>query len=223
MSTNYRNYIGTEKHYDIGAALQFNLATILGLREHHKFLDIGCGSLRLGRLLIPYLNKGNYYGLEPNYWQVEEGIKNEVGEDLIEIKKPSFSDDDAFSLTTFGTKFDFIWAFGIFTHAHQKEIVRCFDEFTECSNDSTMLIANFVVGENNSNLDEWRYPGFAPYRANFFERLAEERSLKFQLINYPQFIEAKKWFIVSKNDAKDIVEEIGEESKFYKKFREQIL
>ncbi len=223
MPTNYRNYIGTEHHYDIGAMLQFNLATMLGLRGHHKFLDIGCGSLRLGRLLIPYLDRGNYYGIEPNYWQVEKGIENEVGRDLVEIKKPSFSQDDAFTLTTFNTKFDFVWAFGIFTHAHQKEIIRCLDEFTECSHDDTLLVANFVVGENNSDRDKWSYPGFAPYRIDFFEKLAKERNLNFQLINYPQFIKSKKWFILSKKNSKSIIEKIGEESNFYEGFRKQIL
>ncbi len=221
MPTNYRNYLGTEKHYDVGAALQFNLATILGLREHHKFMDIGCGSLRLGRLLIPYLEKGNYYGLEPNWWQVEEGIKKEVGQGLIDMKDPNLSNSDSFEMS-FGVEFDFVWAFGIFTHATRDQIKKCFDEFVRESHDNTMLVANFVEG-NDSNTDEWRYPGFVPYSPSFFENMAEERGLKFRLINYPQFIESKKWFIVSKNDARDIVEEIGEESKFYKKFREQIL
>ena len=86
----YRAYVGPPERYDIIAAMTFNLLTTIGLRQHHKLLDIGCGSLRVGRLLIPYLNIGKYYGLEPNKWLVEQGIKSETGHDLIAIKKPKF-------------------------------------------------------------------------------------------------------------------------------------
>jgi SAM-dependent methyltransferase len=60
-------------NYFMGAT-QFRLLTTLGLREHHSLLDFGCGSLRAGRLLIPYLLPGRYYGLEPNRCLIEDGI-----------------------------------------------------------------------------------------------------------------------------------------------------
>jgi hypothetical protein len=72
------------------AAMTFNLLTTLGLRQHHSLLDVGCGSLRIGRLLIPYLNRGKYFGVEPNEWLVQEGIKRELGDALLEIKRPTF-------------------------------------------------------------------------------------------------------------------------------------
>ena len=61
----YRAYVGPPEDYDLIAAMTFNLLTTLGLRQHHSLLDIGCGSLRIGRLLIPYLNRGKYFGVEP--------------------------------------------------------------------------------------------------------------------------------------------------------------
>jgi hypothetical protein len=86
----YRAYIGPPEDYDLVAAMSFNLLTTLGLRQHHSVLDVGCGSLRIGRLLIPYLNAGNYVGIEPNRWLVEEGIQRETGRDQIRIKQPRF-------------------------------------------------------------------------------------------------------------------------------------
>ena len=86
----YRAYVGPPEDYDLIAAMTFNLLTTLGLRQHHSLLDIGCGSLRIARLLIPYLNRGKYFGVEPNQWLVEEGIRREVGESLVEIKHPTF-------------------------------------------------------------------------------------------------------------------------------------
>src|SRR5437879_12824633 len=76
----YRAYVGPPEDYDLIAAMTFNLLTTLGLRQHHSLLDVGCGSLRIGRLLIPYLNRGKYFGVEPAEWLVAEGIKQELGE-----------------------------------------------------------------------------------------------------------------------------------------------
>ena len=53
----------------------------LELDGDERVLDIGCGSLRAGRLFIPYLLPGHYYGLEPEKWVVDEAIKNEIGEE----------------------------------------------------------------------------------------------------------------------------------------------
>jgi len=86
----YRAYVGPPDRYDLVAAMTFNLLTTLGLRQHHALLDVGCGSLRIGRLLIPYLNKDKYVGIEPNEWLVREGIRNEIGETLVPIKRPKF-------------------------------------------------------------------------------------------------------------------------------------
>src|SRR4026208_1796303 len=81
--SHYRAYVGPPADYDLIAAMTFNLLTTLGLRQHDALLDVGCGSLRVGRLLIPYLNKKKYFGFEPNDWLVQDGIKNEIGESLV--------------------------------------------------------------------------------------------------------------------------------------------
>src|ERR1041385_3836368 len=86
----YRAYVGPPEDYDLIAAMTFNLLTTLGLRQHHSLLDVGCGSLRIGRLLIPYLNRGKYFGVEPNEWLIKEGIRRELGQSLVQIKCPTF-------------------------------------------------------------------------------------------------------------------------------------
>src|SRR3972149_10720697 len=91
----YRAYVGPPKDYDLVAAMTFNLLTTLGVRQHHTVLDIGCGSLRIGRLLVPYLNVGNYVGIEPNKWLVDDGIQREIGQDQIRIKQPQFYFSDS--------------------------------------------------------------------------------------------------------------------------------
>jgi cyclopropane fatty-acyl-phospholipid synthase-like methyltransferase len=44
-----RAYVGPPEDYDLIAAMTFNLLTTLGLRQHHSLLDVGCGSLHIGR------------------------------------------------------------------------------------------------------------------------------------------------------------------------------
>ena len=79
----YRYAVGMRHGYDRMAAVQLSLLWALGLREQHTLCDVGCGSLRGGRLLIPYLAPGNYYGIEPNQRLVADAIEHEVGAELL--------------------------------------------------------------------------------------------------------------------------------------------
>lgn len=44
--------------------LQFDYLVRHGLKPDMRLLDIGCGNLRAGRLLIDHLEAGNYYGID---------------------------------------------------------------------------------------------------------------------------------------------------------------
>jgi hypothetical protein len=54
-AAHYTAFVGPPDQYDLMGATQFRLLTTLGLRDYHRLLDFGCGSLRVGRLLISYL------------------------------------------------------------------------------------------------------------------------------------------------------------------------
>ena len=105
-AAHYRAYVGPPADYDLIAGQTLGLLFAAGLRETHTLLDLGCGSLRAGRLLIPYLRPGHYYGIEPNRWLVDEGIARELGADLVARKRPTFRYVDDFSAGGFGTRFD---------------------------------------------------------------------------------------------------------------------
>src|SRR5215471_7701013 len=128
----YTAYVGPPSEYDVMGATQFRLLTTLGLREHHSLLDFGCGSLRAGRLLIPYLLPGRYHGVEPNGWLLDDAIAHELGRDLIEIKKPKFRHEHDFSAAHFGVQFDFILAQSIFSHAGRDVVATALASFRAC-------------------------------------------------------------------------------------------
>ena len=92
-SHDYRAFVGPPENYDLVSAMQFNLLTLLGLKEHHFLLDVGCGSLRGGKLFIPYLVAEHYFGIEPEQWLIEEGLRHEIGDDIMDIKRPVLQDN----------------------------------------------------------------------------------------------------------------------------------
>jgi SAM-dependent methyltransferase len=103
--------------------LQFDFLKAKGLLPHHNLLDIGCGCLRAGVKIVPYLNDGHYYGLDINASLLEAG-KVELANAGIE-KTVNLLVDDSFNASQFGVKFDFAIAQSVFTHIHANLITHC--------------------------------------------------------------------------------------------------
>jgi SAM-dependent methyltransferase len=54
----------TQEHWIEIGKMQFDYLVSHGLQPSHRFLDIGCGNLRLGSQLIPYLDCQLYTGID---------------------------------------------------------------------------------------------------------------------------------------------------------------
>src|SRR5687767_12377952 len=160
----HRMFVGPPDKYDLVAAMQFNILTLLGLREHHFLLDVGCGSLRAGRLFIPYLLPDRYYGIEPETWLIKTGFRRELGDDIGLVKRPSFSHDRDFTLTTFDRPFDFVLAQSIFSHASPRQIVRCLSQAGQVLKPRGIFAATYFEGDVDYAGDAWVYPGCVTYR-----------------------------------------------------------
>ena len=87
--------------------LQFHFLVKQGLRPDHVFLDIACGSLRAGRLLIPYLAPGSYLGIDKHAELIEAGKAKEIEGDVLEARHPEFVVSDCFSFENFSKRPDF--------------------------------------------------------------------------------------------------------------------
>ena len=203
----YRAYIGPPQNYDLIAAMSFNLLTTFGLRQYHSILDIGCGSLRVGRLLIPYLNSGKYTGIEPNEWLVKEGIKNEIGEDLINIKKPNFYFDDNLCRLKEGLSFDFAFAQSIFSHCTIEKIKQWLEELSARLKSEGVFLATFVKGEkdffNKAGVTEkdfegkgWIYPKIVSYKPETMAAIAQNAGFHFQILDWKH--PRQTWALFSK-------------------------
>jgi SAM-dependent methyltransferase len=94
-----------------------------GLRPHHRLLDVGCGMLRGGVKFIPYLERGNYYGIDIRQGMLDAG-RNELKLAGITGKEPNLRCTDDFDVD-FGVKFDYAIAQSVFTHVPLNSVQRC--------------------------------------------------------------------------------------------------
>lgn len=180
----YRAYVGPSQDYDLISAMVFNLLTSVGLRQHHRVLDIGCGSLRVGRLLIPYLNQGNYFGVEPNEWLVSDGILNEIGQNQIEIKQPTFSFRSSLEEFDYSLNVDFAVAQSIFSHCSKSLIREWLAQIVFHLKDNGALFATFLISKKDFEGKGWIYPGCVKYTTHTMANLAAEFGFEFEIINW---------------------------------------
>lgn len=207
-----RAFVGAAEGYDIMAATQFSIMTLLGLRQDHYFLDIGCGSLRGGRLFIPYLEPERYHGIEPEAWLVEHGIEHEVGRDLIDIKRPVFSDNNQFRLSIFDQQFDFVLAQSNFSHASRSQIASCLEEAGKVMAPGALFVATFLMGERDYAGDAWVYPGCVTYTLDTMRALGKEQGLACRAIDWPHAAQ-QTWLIFAHEENAEQIPDLEDSTK----------
>tara|TARA_Y100000389_G_C17437550_1_gene506461 strand:- start:1204 stop:1956 length:753 start_codon:yes stop_codon:yes gene_type:complete len=196
---NYKAYVGPPDRYDFMGATQFRLLTTLGLRSQHKLLDFGCGSLRSGKLFIPYLDKANYFGQDPNQWLIDEGIKNELGESIINIKKPNFSNLNNFEIG-FKEKFDFVVAQSIFSHTSLKLTKKGLLAIYNALSDDGLAVVTIIEGDDYIGEEEWVYPECTTFQPSTIKNIMNQIGCNWRRLYW--FHPKQTWFILSKKKSR---------------------
>lgn len=148
----HRAYVGgvdSDSWYSIGKR-QYHFLVSEGLRSDHKFIDIACGSLRLGQYLIPMLSDGCYFGLEGEPKLVEAGLKKELMFDLAKLKKAQFAFNYDFDFSEFDD-FDYAIAQSLFTHLTLVDIEKCFHNLRDKAHVGSRFYSTFFEGDSASN------------------------------------------------------------------------
>lgn len=182
--------------------LQFNYLTKNGLKPHHYFLDVGCGSLRGGIHFIRYLLPKHYFGIDIDEDLLKAGLKEvEVGK--LEYKKPYLLKMGDFNFKKLKQKFDYALAQSVFTHLPLNSIIRCiiniekvlvkrgrfYATFFECSKKKFCLEELIHRSVDGSNIKTYFDQDPYHYSFNVFKWICTNTCLKVKYIgdwNHPR-------------------------------------
>lgn len=119
----HRDIIGGR--WDETGIIQMELLTSQGLKPKHCLLDIGCGPLRTGCRLVPFLNPGNYWGTDLSGQLMQKGWREELTEaDRARLPKSQLIEDKDFSFPALPDHFDYLFCFAVFTHLPMNHLRR---------------------------------------------------------------------------------------------------
>ncbi len=150
----------------------FHMLTQQGLLPRHCLLDFGCGALRVGRWLIPFLNKGNYFGIEPNLWLVEMARLEEMSEEAFAAKRPTFDGNEDFRLDVFDRRFDYVLISDIFMHAADHQIDTILEGVSQVLEPGGVCILDMLVDSKSSPhwWTWWVYPHVIKHQVSCLQK-----------------------------------------------------
>jgi len=198
---NYRAYVGPPAQYDFMGATQFCLLTGLGLCEDHHVVDIGCGSLRAGRLLLQYLLPGRYHGIEPNSWLWQQALDREIGRDIQAKKAPRFSTEENFQLSDVAdASADFIIAQSIYSHTGLDLFATSIHAAARCLSPTGQLLFTAILPDSTgvknmplgAEIAGWVYPGCTCFTHEIILQVCADAGLHVQQLNW--FHPRQVWF-----------------------------
>lgn len=122
---------------------QFGFMREKGLKPSDVFIDVGCGSLRGGVHFIPYLEAGNYLGIEKQAELLEAGVQHEIDTALMAEKKPELVVSDRFEFEHFSKEASFAFAGSVFSHLVAGDIDLCLGNLRGKARDGCKFYATY--------------------------------------------------------------------------------
>ena len=162
----HRRYVGGD--WDSIGDMSFAFLREQGLRPDHVLLDIACGSFRLGSRAIPYLDPGNYLGIDREASLIAEGMKHELGEAMIAQKRPEILISADFEFARFSRHPDVAVAFSLFTHLTPDAIDLCLRRLRNVMKPDSRFYATYKPRPRL-----WRNPSVSNSFASFRYSLSE--------------------------------------------------
>jgi ubiquinone/menaquinone biosynthesis C-methylase UbiE len=174
----HREAIGGE--WDLMGPAQLEFMKSVGLEPHHRLLDVGCGSLRGGVCFIPYLDVGNYYGIDKEPSLIDAAREKEIPRYKLQDKKPNLYVVDDFDVSRIGVEFDFMFSHSVFSHLSPEQIERCLNNLLSWLKPGGALYIDYKEGKE-VRLNEphkWRRDELSKawYPRSFFEELAARKN-----------------------------------------------
>jgi len=171
-----RHYVGGAYDFDRIGEWQYNWL-IKNINQSDRFLDLGCGSMRLGKHLIPWLDTDKYVGIDFNQSIVDSGIEHEFSDSGILVKKrPQFIFNHDFDLSSIEDKIDVVWVYAVFIHVSDTKIKLALKNCLNVLNDDGVIYCTFHKQKLGPEPDEdFVYSGAT--QSTYFRTLDEIREL----------------------------------------------
>lgn len=117
--------------WEIHGKEQFDFLVSRGLAPGDTLLDLGCGTGRLARQVVPYLDPGHYTGLDISAGAIGECMKLAQAEGWGQ-RSPRFvyGDGSLFDAKVYGP-FTRIWAHSVLTHLPPEIVTALFEDLSE--------------------------------------------------------------------------------------------
>jgi len=202
---NYRAFVGPPNRYGDMAGTEFSLLYMSGLQETDKLLDIGCGSMRLARLAVPFMQPGHFHCIEPNSWLIQDGLHYELGNEILHVKAPQFAFNYEFEPPVVDGKkqmYDYMIAQSIFSHTGQDMYESALKKLANHTHKDTIFLATSVPGtqqESCTNKRGWIYPECCTMTDDDVLAAAEKVSLFSVPLAWPH--KAQKWYAYCRGDS----------------------
>jgi hypothetical protein len=145
----HRAYIGGR--WDEWGQVEFDFMVAHGLEPQHVLLDIACGALRAGVHFIPYLDVGNYLGVEKERALVRRGLTKELPREVREEKRPELLLTDKFEFERLSKQADFALAWSLFTHLTPEDLELCLAKLRAYVGPEHRFFASFAPGDSERN------------------------------------------------------------------------
>jgi len=173
--------------------MQHEYVMAQGLTPQHTFLDIGCGPLRLGSRIIPFLTGGHYFGTDINSETLDLG-RSIAAEEGVDMSNATLIATDAFDFSEVNKDVDMAFSNSVFSHLTLNTIGICLANLSQILAPGVRYFTTFFLAED---VDVWRkpkpqnkwgrefytYPAKDPYHytAEMFANLAEECGFDFEI------------------------------------------
>lgn len=141
--------------------LIFSFLRANGLETHSRVLDVGCGSLRIGRYLVSFLEPGHYTGIDLSTGILGAGSAVLDEEGLSDRKVRLLANQDLRFLEFQAQEFDFILAQSVLTHMPADDINECMSHIGRVMAPEGRFLATVFLGDKPEYVPEYevfRYP-----------------------------------------------------------------
>jgi len=191
-----QNYVSSN---EVSGRTQFDLLVKSGLHPNSTLLEIGCGCLNAGVLLIKYLDAEHYVGIDPNPWLREAAMKSNKVRRLVERKAARFLSNDKFDASELGRKYDYIFSHSILSHAAHFQLEQFLHNTAKVLAPGGTILSSIRLAEGNKwgsagssdhkdTMDkEWVYPGVSFFTTATIHSTAAKCGLSAEI--KPQYTE----------------------------------